>query len=92
MEKTEHYVYVLECADGSYYTGYTNDIEKRLSVHESGKGAKYTRGRGPFKLIYQQGYTTKKEALQAEYMMKQLSRAAKKALISQVTIKGESGL
>ncbi|WP_339252590.1 GIY-YIG nuclease family protein [Sporosarcina sp. FSL W8-0480] len=73
----EHIFYVLECKDGSYYAGYTNDLNKRLRVHNEGKGAKYTRGRLPVQCIYTEGYETKREAMQAEYQFKQLTRSAK---------------
>ena len=73
----EHFFYVLECGDGSYYAGYTNDLEKRLATHQSGKGAKYTRSRGPLKLIYNESFDTKPEAMKAEYAFKQLSKAEK---------------
>ena len=56
------YMYVVECRDGSYYTGYTTDVKKRLTVHNSGKGAKYTRARLPVKLIYVEGFASKEEA------------------------------
>ena len=64
------YMYVLECRDGSYYTGYTTDVRRRLAVHNSGKGAKYTRARLPVKLIYAQGFASKEEAMSAEALLK----------------------
>ncbi|MUV38006.1 UPF0213 protein [Lentibacillus sp. JNUCC-1] len=82
MDKV-HTVYMLECKDGSLYTGYTNDFAKRLKVHEDGKGAKYTRGRGPFKVALRKTFSTKEEAMQIEYQIKQLSRSAKLDLIRQ---------
>ena len=57
--ETKAYMYVLECADGSLYTGYTTDVEKRLKTHNAGKGAKYTRARLPVKLLYQESYPDK---------------------------------
>lgn len=81
MDKTNHYFYVLECADGSYYAGYTNDIKKRLHTHNEGKGAKYTRGRTPVVLCYLEEYKTKTEAMRAEYRFKQLSRSAKERIV-----------
>lgn len=78
---SKHYFYVLECADGSYYAGYTNDLMKRLAKHESGKGAKYTRARGPLMLIHDESFDTKPEAMRAEYAFKQLSKAEKVAYI-----------
>ena len=77
-----HYVYILECSDTSLYTGYTNHLEKRINVHNSGKGAKYTRGRLPVKLVYSEIYSTKSQALKREYEIKQLSRNEKNKLIN----------
>ena len=75
--KPKHLFYVLECNDGSYYAGYTNDLEKRLRVHNEGKGAKYTRAKLPVHCIYHETYETKREAMQAEYQFKQLTREKK---------------
>ncbi|MEK4484023.1 GIY-YIG nuclease family protein [Psychrobacillus sp. FSL H8-0484] len=79
MERNEkvHTFYVLECNDGSYYAGYTNDLEKRIAVHNDGKGAKYTRAKRPVTCIYSEIYETKQEAMQAEYAFKQLTRKQK---------------
>lgn len=77
-----HYTYILECADGSLYTGYTPDLEKRVETHNAGKGAKYTRGRRPVKLVYSEEYSTKEEAMRREYQIKHLKREEKIALIS----------
>lgn len=79
MEKSEkqHTFYVLECKDGSYYAGYTNDLVKRVKVHNEGKGAKYTRAKRPVTCIYSELYKTKQEAMQAEYAFKQLTRIQK---------------
>lgn len=77
MENKEHYFYVLSCKDGSLYAGYTNDLERRVRLHNEGKGAKYTRGRGPVRLIFSKTYSTKSEALKAEYAFKQLERKEK---------------
>jgi putative endonuclease len=77
MEKNDHYFYVLSCRDGSLYAGYTNDLERRVRLHNEGKGAKYTKGRGPVELIHSKVYKTKSEALKAEYAFKQLPRARK---------------
>ena len=76
-----HYFYVLECADGSYYAGYTNNIEKRVYTHNEGKGAKYTRARRPVVLRYLEEYETKTEAMQAEYRFKQLKRSEKERIV-----------
>jgi putative endonuclease len=70
-------VYILQCADGTLYTGITNDLEKRLRAHKDGTGAKYTRGRGPHTLIHQEEYDTKGEALSRELAIKALSREDK---------------
>jgi putative endonuclease len=77
MENKEHYFYVLSCRDGSFYAGYTNNIPRRLKLHNEGKGAKYTRGRGPVKLIFSKSFSTKGEALKEEYAFKQLDRKKK---------------
>lgn len=77
MENEEHYLYVLSCKDGSMYAGYTNNLQRRLKLHNEGKAAKYTRGRGPVKLIFQKKFATKSEALKAEYAFKQLDRKRK---------------
>ncbi|TLS35096.1 GIY-YIG nuclease family protein [Pseudalkalibacillus caeni] len=81
MDSNNHYVYMLECADGTYYTGYTNQLEKRLSLHQRGKGAKYTRGRSPVELVYKNAFRSKGEALKEEYRIKQLTRKQKEQLI-----------
>ncbi|MCM3612637.1 GIY-YIG nuclease family protein [Planococcus sp. MERTA32b] len=77
METNSHYFYVLECADNSYYAGYTNDLQKRLDTHNAGKGAKYTRSRGPVKVIHFEEFETKTAAMKAEYAFKQLTKAKK---------------
>lgn len=76
-----HVVYILKCKDNSLYTGYTNDLENRMKMHESGKGAKYTRGRGPFEVIHTEEFSTKEAAMQREYQIKRLPRSKKKELI-----------
>src|SRR5699024_1273688 len=85
----KHYVYILECKDGSLYTGYTTDITARLKKHESGKGAKYTRGRGPLKLRYEEALDSKTTAMKREYMSKQLSQSKKWELIETYMKGGE---
>lgn len=80
-----NYVYILECFDNSLYTGFTNDIEKRVRIHNSGKGAKYTRCRLPVKLVYYEEFETKSEAMKREYSIKQLSRIEKTNLIKDFT-------
>ncbi|MFD1039899.1 GIY-YIG nuclease family protein [Virgibacillus byunsanensis] len=81
MEDNEHIVYMLKCNDNTLYTGYTNDLEHRLEMHNTGKGAKYTRGRGPFQVVFVEKLTTKEAALQKEYQIKQLTRKEKFQLI-----------
>jgi len=81
MEKEAHYFYVLECSDGSYYAGYTVDIERRLHNHNSGKGAKYTRGRTPVKLLYSEKFDSKSEALRMEIKFKKFSKKKKQMYI-----------
>ena len=77
------YMYVLECRDGSYYTGYTTDVKRRLAVHNRGKGAKYTRARLPVKLIYAQGFSSKEEAMSAEALLKRKKRPQKEQFLSE---------
>lgn len=76
-----NYTYILECGDGSLYTGWTNSIEKRLEAHRGGNGAKYTRGRGPIRLVFLEVYDTKSEAMHREASIKKLTRIEKMALI-----------
>ena len=76
-----HYTYLLRCADGTLYGGYTTDLQKRLEAHNSGKGAKYTRARLPVALVWWEEYPTKEEAMAREYAVKHLSRAQKLALV-----------
>ena len=80
-----NYVYILQCFDNSLYTGFTNDLEKRVRVHNSGKGAKYTRCRLPVKLVYYEEFETKSEAMKREYSVKQLTRIEKNDLIKAFT-------
>jgi putative endonuclease len=82
MENNEHYFYVLTCRDGSYYGGYTNNLERRLKLHNEGKGAKYTRGRGPVSLTFAKEFDTKEEAMKAEYRFKQLTRLKKEQFLN----------
>ena len=79
MDKTWK-LYILRCGDGSLYTGITTDVEARLEVHRSGKGAKYTRGRGPLELIYSEDCGTHSDALKREIAVKALSREEKERL------------
>ena len=80
MEK-KNYTYIVECADGSLYCGWTNDLEKRIMDHNAGKGAKYTKTRLPVKLVYHETFDTKEEAMSREWHIKQLRREQKLELI-----------
>ena len=80
MEK-KNYVYLLRCADDTLYCGWTNDLEKRIKVHQSGKGAKYTRSRLPVSLAYYEEFETATEAQRREYEVKQMTRQQKLKLI-----------
>jgi putative endonuclease len=78
----KYVVYILECSDQTLYTGYTNNLEKRIKNHNEGKtGAKYTRSRRPVKLVYQENFKTLSPALKREIAIKKVSRAAKLELI-----------
>lgn len=79
----KYIVYILQCADGSLYTGITNDLSKRLLAHASGKGAKYTRGRGPFTVVFTKTFSSKSEALKAEHRIKSFDRKRKWQLIAE---------
>lgn len=82
MSDIIYYAYMLRCADGTLYSGYTNDLTRRLAVHNSGRGAKYTRSRRPVELVYWQEFADKSAAMRREAELKRLSRAAKEALIT----------
>ena len=75
------YLYILRCKDGTLYTGITTDVEKRFEAHQSGKGAKYTRGRGPLELVYREQCGTHSDALKRELAVKALTREQKQELI-----------
>ena len=72
-----NFTYILECSDGSFYTGWTNNLERRVKAHNAGKGAKYTKSRKPVKLVYFESFSTKQEAMRREWEIKQLSRVEK---------------
>lgn len=76
-----HCCYILLCLDGTLYCGYTNNIDKRVATHNSGKGSKYTKTRLPVKLVYVEHFETKQDAMKREYAIKQLSRQQKLKLI-----------
>jgi putative endonuclease len=78
-----YWVYIVQCRDGSFYTGYAVDVEKRIKAHNNSKvGAKYTKMRRPVELVYSESHPTKSEAMKREYQIKQLSRAEKELLIA----------
>ena len=81
MEKA-NYVYLLECADGSFYCGWTNDLAKRVAAHQSGKGGKYTRSHLPVRLVYYETAASKEAALRREAAIKKLTHAQKLQLIA----------
>lgn len=76
----QNYAYLLRCADGTLYAGWTNDLDKRLRTHQAGKGGKYTRARLPVELYYYECFATKSEAMRREAQFKQMTRAEKLAL------------
>lgn len=76
-----NYTYIVKCKDGSYYTGWTNNLEKRLKDHNRGKGAKYTKPRLPVELVYYERFDTKEEAMSREYAIKNMSRPEKERVI-----------
>lgn len=78
-----NYTYILRCADGTLYTGWTNDLDARLKAHNSGKGAKYTKNRLPVELVYFEKFSTKEEAMSREWHIKRLKRAEKLRLIEE---------
>ena len=88
-ETKRYYLYVLECGDGTLYTGYTPDVEARLAQHRAGTGAKYTRGRGPLTLLASAKFPTKHDAMSAEYHFKRLTRDKKDALLAKAAASKE---
>ena len=76
-----NYTYIVRCSDGTFYTGWTNDLEKRIAAHNSGEGAKYTRCRRPVELVYYERFETKEEAMSREWHIKHLSRKRKLELL-----------
>lgn len=78
-----NYTYILKCADGSLYTGWTNDLEARVRTHNEGKGAKYTKARLPVELVYFEEFESKSEAMKREAAIKKLSRQKKEQLIKE---------
>ena len=82
-----NYTYMLKCSDGTLYTGWTNDLEKRVEAHNSGKGAKYTKARRPVELAYYEEFETKEQAMKREYAIKQVGRKEKQKLIAGKKVK-----
>lgn len=80
-ESVKNYTYILHCSDGTFYTGWTTDLDRRVRTHNEGHGAKYTRSRIPVRLVYYETFSSKTEAMQREYAIKRLSRSEKLALI-----------
>lgn len=85
-----NYIYIVECSDGTFYTGWTNNLDKRIEMHSNGSGAKYTRGRGPVKLVYYEIFDDKKEAMKREYEIKKLTRKEKLLLIDNYILQNEN--
>jgi len=78
---TDHAVYVLRCGDGSLYTGYTTDVQRRLEEHRAGDGARYTRGRGPLELVHVERFEDRSTAMSREHEIKTLSKDRKERLV-----------
>ena len=85
MGMSEAFVYMVECCDGTYYTGWTNDVAARVAAHNAGIGARYTRGRGPVRLVYRESCPDKPAAQRREWEIKQMNRAQKQRLIARIT-------
>lgn len=83
--KGSFFVYIVQCTRGTFYTGYTNDLGNRIKLHNSGKGAKYLRGKGPVKLVYAREYRYFKNAVNAEIEIKKLTRKEKEEFIKEQT-------
>jgi putative endonuclease len=83
-----NYVYIVECRDGTLYTGWTNDLQRRVNQHNSGKGGNYTRSRCPVNLRYFERFPTKQEAMRREWQIKKLSRAEKIKLLETIGGRG----
>jgi putative endonuclease len=89
--KARFWVYMIRCRDKSLYTGYTTDLENRLETHKSGRGAKYLRGKGPLKLVYNKEYRSLSAALKEEIRIKALKKPEKLLLIRKYTKKKRGG-
>lgn len=86
-----NYTYILTCADGTFYCGWTNDLDKRVKAHNAGQGAKYTKPRRPVSLSYYEAFETKQEAMKREYAIKRLSRRQKELLLKGFSYEYGSG-
>ena len=82
-----NYTYIVKCSDETFYTGWTNDLEKRIEMHNSGKGAKYTKARLPVELVYAELCETREAAMSREWHIKRLSRSEKQKLIEAADLK-----
>ncbi|MGD0319904.1 MAG: GIY-YIG nuclease family protein [Nitrososphaerales archaeon] len=82
-----HFVYVLQCSDGTLYTGYTTDVDRRLRQHNAGKGAKYTRSRAPVRLAFKERFRRRSDALRREFQIKRMSRSSKLLLCARYSSK-----
>lgn len=81
QEPSQNFTYILRCADGTLYCGWTNHLEERVKAHNEGRGAKYTKSRRPVTLVYYETFATRQEAMKREWAVKHLSRKEKMALI-----------
>lgn len=81
LETIMNYTYILRCRDGTLYTGWTNDLKKRIKAHNLGKGAKYTKSRRPVKLVYFEEFATRREAMKRECAIKKMRRKEKEMMI-----------
>ena len=88
MKTDKNYTYMVRCSDSTLYTGWTNDLEKRVETHNSGKGAKYTMARRPVSLVYYEEFETKKEAMAREWEIKKLKKTEKEKLVEGFMKKG----
>ena len=84
-----YFAYIIRCADGTLYTGYTDEIARREAMHNSGRGAKYTRSRLPVKMVYHESFAARSDAMKREYAIKRLSREQKLKLIAEHTNAGQ---
>ncbi len=77
-----NYTYILRCKDGTLYTGWTNNLKKRIKAHNLGKGAKYTKSRRPVKLVYCEEFSTREEAMKREYAIKRMKKKEKEKMVA----------